>query len=127
MTTNRDSYRTEKQMSYDEQCKELAEHFLSDEPGATPEDAHDLAQTIQDAVEGWFTLREAPPSKMLGFAAAVRTYGDNWVQNGFAWTGESYRGLSPATIIAMQDSRGPDDRDMHRMRCCERWGRDYQR
>jgi hypothetical protein len=115
-------------MSYDTQCKVLAEHFLADEPGATPEDAHDLAQTIQDAVEDWFTLRDSPPSKKLGFAAAVRTFGDDWVHSGFAWTGESYRGgLSAAMIIALQDSRGPDDKDMHRMRCCERWGRDYQR
>lgn len=65
-------------------------------------------------------------SKPLGFAAAVREYGDDWVHRGFAWNGESYRGLSPHTVIAMQDSRGPDDEDYYRMKRCFAHGRDYQ-
>jgi hypothetical protein len=50
--------------SYDPACYKLAEHFLRDEPiseDSTPYDyayeqaCHDLALTIQQAVEDWFT------------------------------------------------------------------------
>ncbi len=85
-----------------------------------PNEAMHLSTRIEREVSA------APSVKKLGFAAAVREYGDDWVHNGFAWNGTSYRGMSPATIMAMQDSRGPDDEDMYRMRDCERHGRIYQ-
>jgi hypothetical protein len=113
-------------MSYDTECKVLAEHFLSDEPSATAADADSLAQAIQEAVEDWFTTREGPPpSKKLGFAAAVREYGDAWRQAGFGWNGESYRGLSPHTMIALSSCTQDAD-DQHHMANCSRYGRLFQ-
>lgn len=53
--------------SYDPACYELAEHFLRDEPiseHSTPYEqaCHDLALTIQQAVEDWFIVPvSAPP------------------------------------------------------------------
>lgn len=47
---------TKPRFSYDAQCEELAEHFLSDETH-DHEHVQKLAQTIQDAIEDW--LREA--------------------------------------------------------------------
>lgn len=41
---------------YDEQCLELAEHFLMDaiaENKATKKQAEELAQHIQDEIESW--------------------------------------------------------------------------
>jgi len=70
-------------------------------------------------------VRAPVPRKLLGFAAAVRNYGDNWIHAGFPWNGESYRGMSPATLIAMQDSRGPDDNESHAFKCLRRWGRGW--
>jgi len=55
---------------YDPACEELAEVFIDDPPersrilavGFTQDDLvtlrHRLAQTIQDAIEGWFTALE---------------------------------------------------------------------
>ena len=50
--------------TYDPACYELAEHFLKDEPASehsTPYEqaCHDLALTIQQAVEDWF-VQPAP-------------------------------------------------------------------
>ena len=50
--------------TYDPACYELAEHFLKDEPiseHSTPYEqaCHDLALTIQQAIEDWFL--PAPP------------------------------------------------------------------
>jgi len=48
---------------YDPACKDLAEHFLRDEPCAAEpalfrKQAHSLAQQIQDAVEAWFLTED---------------------------------------------------------------------
>lgn len=47
--------------TYDPACYELAEHFLKDQPiseHSTPYEqaCHDLALTIQQAVEDWFFM-----------------------------------------------------------------------
>lgn len=44
--------------SYDLACEELAEHFLG--AGAERADIEELAQLVQDAVEGWFAAHEIP-------------------------------------------------------------------
>lgn len=49
-----------KQFSYDERCEDLAKHFLADD-SPTEEQVRDLAQTIQDAVEGWFKFAKCKP------------------------------------------------------------------
>lgn len=41
--------------SYDEKCEELAAYFLSNSPNASATDRMSLAQSIQDAVENWFS------------------------------------------------------------------------
>ena len=46
--------------SFDIKCLELADHFLTDDHPGT-DVAADLAQHIQDAVEGWFYLRAQYP------------------------------------------------------------------
>lgn len=38
---------------YDSECLRLAQHFLSDEPKATEADQVELAQGIQDFIEGY--------------------------------------------------------------------------
>lgn len=58
MATKREKY------SYDGRCFDLAEYFLT-ETVCTKEDREDLAQDIQDTVEGWFLAWEnknVPPS-----------------------------------------------------------------
>lgn len=47
------------QYSYDSRCEELAEHFEDRSTPFTGEEKRELAQTIQDAVEDWFSGREA--------------------------------------------------------------------
>jgi hypothetical protein len=48
--------------TYDPACYELAEHFLQDVPFGNPDETsydqacHDLALTIQQAVEDWFPI-----------------------------------------------------------------------
>lgn len=69
---------------------------------------------------------DTPARKKLGFAAAVREYGDNWRQEGFGWNGESYRGLSPATMIALSGDDGPDRADYYQMKRCAKHGRMFQ-
>jgi len=54
----RAGYQKSEQPATDTQCLQLAKHFLTDEPGATHEDLHDLSDAIQSAVENWFFLRE---------------------------------------------------------------------
>lgn len=50
-------------VSYDSKCYELAEHFLSDTPELATERAKkELAQHIQDEIEGWLRY-EASPKK----------------------------------------------------------------
>jgi hypothetical protein len=44
-----------RRFAYDPACEILARHFLH---GAYPTDVPDLAQTIQNAVEGWFAFRD---------------------------------------------------------------------
>ena len=88
--------------------------------GPRPNKAMSLLSELQP-----FLRAEPPAAKKLGFAAAVREYGDNWRQYGFGWNGESYRGLSPATIIALGEL-GPDHDDACRMRDCTRHGRMFQ-
>ena len=90
----------------------------------TPNKAMSLGMQVERALDE--LKRPQPKTKKLGFAAAVREFGDNWIHAGFQWNGESYRGLAPATVIALQDSRGPDDEDYYRMKRCFAHGRDYQ-
>ena len=46
-------------MSYDRKCEDLAWHFLFDENwDYRQEDLRDLAQTIQDSIEDWFSGRQ---------------------------------------------------------------------
>lgn len=45
-------------MSYDTTSYDLAKHFLAGTPSADENDADELAQCIQDAVEDWFKDRE---------------------------------------------------------------------
>ena len=46
-------------MSFDPECYELAAAFMEDHPERdTPENRQKLAQTIQDAIEEWFTEGE---------------------------------------------------------------------
>jgi hypothetical protein len=60
---------TKPRFSYDEQCADLAEHFLSDEVPhnngpekcAHCELVRKLAQTIQDAIEDWLREKDAKP------------------------------------------------------------------
>jgi hypothetical protein len=43
-------------MSYDVKCGDLAEYFLSDHKNIDTADSREsLAQTIQDAIENWFS------------------------------------------------------------------------
>lgn len=106
---------------------EIAE-FLEDRSdvvdGPYGEPRPNRAMSLLGEVERALERLQQPqqPKKLLGFAAAVREYGDNWIFGGFQYNGESYRGMSPATVIAMQDSRGPDDADAHHMKNCLRWG-----
>lgn len=44
-------------MSFDSRCLDLAQHFLGCEPDDGDEMQADLAQRIQDAVDGWFGER----------------------------------------------------------------------
>lgn len=43
--------------SYDEECEQLARHFLADEPSISDAAIPDLAQAIQTCVEDWFFSR----------------------------------------------------------------------
>lgn len=43
--------------TYDSKCHDLAEHFAQDEH-LTTDELHELACTIQEAVEDWFSMRE---------------------------------------------------------------------
>lgn len=47
--------------SFDPECLELARHFLDGEPKHLAEQADDLAQAIQDAVESWFEYEREEP------------------------------------------------------------------
>lgn len=57
--------------TYDPACYELAEHFLKDEPFGNPNETsyeqacHDLALTIQKAVEDWFPTTTKEYDTML--------------------------------------------------------------
>jgi hypothetical protein len=43
-----------KPVSFDSKCYDLAEHFLTEEPGLNTEEMKDqLAQAIQETVESW--------------------------------------------------------------------------
>jgi len=47
----------EPRISYDSRCYDLAEIFLSDEPGMnTPHHAHEMAQDIQIAIEDYLAM-----------------------------------------------------------------------
>lgn len=50
-----------RRFAYDPECEDLARHFLA-EDGFDKSELTDLAFTIQEAVEGWFSSRadEAP-------------------------------------------------------------------
>jgi hypothetical protein len=52
-------------MSYDVKCEQLAEAFLADVPGRpySSQELMDLAQVIQNAIEGWFAERAAAPAE----------------------------------------------------------------
>ena len=51
---------------YDEKCLELANHFL---PECKTEDAKELAQWIQDAIEDWLEQKSkvSQPCKVINF------------------------------------------------------------
>ena len=54
--------------TYDPACYDLAEHFLrsepcSDDPALYKQHCHDLALTIQQAIEDWFIF---PPQDKAG-------------------------------------------------------------
>lgn len=46
-------------MSFDPKCLDLARHFLADVKGVTPEIENDLAQEIQQAIEGFLEALES--------------------------------------------------------------------
>jgi hypothetical protein len=94
------------------------------EDGPLPNKAMNLLGEVEREIERLKGTKTTP--KKLGFVAAVREYGDNWRQSGFQWNGESYRGLSPATMMALDDELTPDWHDMHHMKGCSRWGRAHQ-
>lgn len=48
----------ERKYSYDEECERLARHFLADERHVTERAVRDLAQEIQDVVEGWLSVTD---------------------------------------------------------------------
>jgi hypothetical protein len=114
-------------MSYDTQSERLAEHFLSDHRH-TPEQVADLAQTIQDAVEGWFTLNE-PRHKSdtsLGFVAEVtRRVAEGVEYHAATHFFNDDRGVSPATICALR-STDPELRDFHNMLMAEKHGGNFK-
>lgn len=47
-------------MSYDTKCRALAETFLKDAELLTDDRAHELAQIIQDAIEGYIDVEGLP-------------------------------------------------------------------
>lgn len=44
---------------YDTHCDELARHFLDDEGAGHEKAVAELAQVIQDAIEGWLDIRDS--------------------------------------------------------------------
>ena len=45
-------------MAFDPKCYELAEYFLWDTASDTDDCKNELAQVIQDAIEGWRSVEE---------------------------------------------------------------------
>ncbi len=52
-------------MSYDMKCFELAEYFLDDDPKPATANADELAQLIQDTIEGYLHVPEPEATDML--------------------------------------------------------------
>ena len=103
-------------------------HTLLDD-AANLLEAHDfraVADLIRESQKEIPNVPLAPRVKLLGFAAAVREYGDDWRQHGFGWNGESYRGLTPHTMCALGESHTPDHSDAGHMVMCTKHGRMWQ-
>lgn len=47
----------------DERSYDLAEYFLTDEPGVTDGERMELALVIQDAIESWIQFRRKPTAE----------------------------------------------------------------
>lgn len=73
---------------------------------------------------------DEPPSveSKLGFAAAVRDHGDDWLHRGFRFNEKtgSYKGLSPHTVCALGEVHTQDFSEAQHMRMCTRHGRLFQ-
>lgn len=85
-----------------------------------------MVLNLSERLERELEAHKAPQRPKLGFAAAVRNYGDNWRQSGFCWNGESYRGLAPDTICALGETHTADYGDYIHMKNCCLSGRIFQ-
>ena len=62
--------------TYDSKSYDLAEHFAQDEH-LTKDELHELACTIQEAVEDWFSMRENAAEATYDRAMEEPTYRGN--------------------------------------------------